>query len=64
MCRAGFPVVDVLHLSRSYPEGTYDHAHYHNRVFLPLINLLERLKAQPDEIYRERHDTKLVKCVD
>ena len=42
MCEAGFEVLDVYHLSASYPRGTRDVAHYNGKVFYPVEKLLEQ----------------------
>ena len=41
MCKAGIPVLDIYHLSASYPGGTLDHVHYPNHVFRSAEDLLE-----------------------
>ena len=53
MCKAGFDVVDVLPLTHSYPKGTIDHVHYRHSVFIPLENMMEKLKVDRDQFYQQ-----------
>ncbi|XP_031569462.1 uncharacterized protein LOC116303964 [Actinia tenebrosa] len=41
MCANGIPILDVFHLSSSYPEGTLDGIHYDSVVFTSVYELLE-----------------------
>ncbi|XP_032231351.2 uncharacterized protein LOC5507023 [Nematostella vectensis] len=41
MCRAGFLVLDVYPLTKSYPAGTLDGVHYDNKVFSSAEDILE-----------------------
>jgi len=42
MCKAGYKVLDMYHLSASYPKGTFDNVHYDLQTFTPAAHLLEK----------------------
>ena len=42
MCEAGIEILDVYHLSASYPGGSIDAVHYNNNVFHAAERVLAR----------------------
>ena len=61
-CKAGYEVIDVHPLTKSYPGGTLDVVHYANQVFQTVEEMLEKHKVDREEMETDFKKIRINTC--